>query len=105
MRYTTRVAIQSNTPTRDASGAEVDALSDVTGMESIPATIMPYTDEIRQERYTEAESHWLIVLGGHWPLITTKMWVVNGSDTYEIERVSTTKAHKLTTLAARFTSI
>jgi hypothetical protein len=101
MKFSTRISIQQGTEVRDASGGVSYAYGDVPGKESIPATVMPYTDENRQERYTEAEQHWNIVLQGHHPEITTSMWVTAYGERYEIERVATTKLHKVSTVTAR----
>ena len=105
MRFTTRVAILRGTEVRDAVGGVSYTLSVLTGHGSIPATIMPVIDEKRQERSTPDEEKWALVLAGHWPLITPSMWVKNGDDTYEVVRVSTTKRHRVTTVAARRASL
>lgn len=102
MKFATRVGIKRGIQDRDAAGGVIFSYVDVSGKTSIPATIMPYTDENRQERYTEAEQHWNIVLQGHHPEITTSMWVVDSTgERYEIERVATTKLRKVSTLTAR----
>jgi hypothetical protein len=101
MKFATRVGIQRGIEVRDASGGVGYTYVDVDGKASIPATVMPYTDENRQERYTEAEQHWNIVLQGHHPDITTSMMVTAYGEQYEIERVATTKLHKVSTLTAR----
>jgi hypothetical protein len=105
MKFATRVAIQQGVEVRDAAGGVSYTHADVQGLESLPATVMPYTDENRQERYTEAEQHYNIVLQGHHPEITTSMWVLAYGERYEIERVATTKLHKVSTLTARRPSI
>lgn len=99
MKFSTRVTIQYGVEVRDASGGTSYTYVDLK--DSLPATIMPYTDENRQERYTEARNHWLVVLQGHHPDITTSMWVLHDGDRYEIARVATTKLHKVSTLTCR----
>lgn len=105
MKFSTRVAIQAGTEVRDASGGVGYTYADLPGHESLPATIMPYVDENRQERYTEAEGHWNVVIQGHHPSITTSMWILHSGVRYEIERVATTKLRKVTTVMARVPSI
>jgi hypothetical protein len=95
------VAIQADTPTRDAAGAEVHGWNTVTGLESIPATIMPVVDEERQERDTPELEKWSIILGGHLPQIDTAMAILHGDRRFEINRVSTTYGRRMTTVLAR----
>lgn len=106
MRFTTRVAIQRGIEVRGTNGAVSYTYEDVTGLESIPAVIMPIIDEKRQERMTPDENRWNIVLAGHWPQITPSMWVVNADNVrYEVVRISTTKRKRVTTVMARLGSL
>jgi len=105
MRFVTNVTIESGTEVRDASGGVTHTKANVQRLVGLHATILPFTDENRQERYTESEAHWLIIVDGHHPEITTSMWVTHGTDRYEVVRVATTKARKVTTITARFPSI
>lgn len=105
MRFTTRVAIQTGTEIRDSVGGVSYDYTPLPEHTSLPATILPYVDETRQERFTMDTEHWSIILGGHYPAITPSMWVAEGDDRYEITRVSTTKGRRVTTVLARRPSL
>ena len=104
-RYTTRVGIEQGTEVRDAAGGVSYTYTTVHRKASLPAVILPYVDENRQERYTEAEHHWSIIIEGDHPEITTSMWVTHNDDRYEIERVATTKGQRVTHIMARLPKI
>lgn len=103
MRFDTRVDIQQGVEVRDSAGGVGYTYTNV--YEHVWATIIPYTDEDLKERYTLQEQHWNIILGGHYPLITTSMWVVHDGVRYEIERVATTKGRKVTNIIGRVPNI
>ncbi len=105
MRFQTRVAVQESTEVRDASGGISYTWTDVIGMESVPATILPVVDETRQERITPEEELWTVILAGHRKTIDSSMAILHGSDRFEINRVSTTYGRKVTTLVARRVSL
>lgn len=105
MKFSHRVAIQTGEEIRDSVGGVSYTYEDLPGHESLAATILPYVDETRQERFTMDTEHWSIIIAGHRPAVTTSMWVVNGTDRYEITRVSTTKGRKVTTILARRPSL
>jgi hypothetical protein len=100
-RYNTRVGIEVGTEVRDAAGGVSYTYTTLHRAASLMATILPHVDENRQERYTEAESHWNIIIDGHHPDITTSMWVTNNAERYEIIRVATTKRRHETVIMAR----
>lgn len=105
MRFTHRVAIQVGNEIRDTTGGVGYDFEDLAGKESLAATILPYIDELRQERFEQDEARWSIIIAGYHPEITPSMWVVNGEERYNITRVSTTKGRKLTTIMARNPSL
>lgn len=104
--FTKRVAIQEGIPTRDsAGGVHHDTFQNLAGLSSVPATLTPTIDEKRQERFTEDNEMWEIILGGHYPQINQTHYVLHDGTRYEIKRVSTTKRQRVTTLLARNGSI
>lgn len=101
MRFQTLVAVQADTPSRDSVGAEVHGWNTISGLEAVPATIMPMVDEERQERDTPEVERWSIVLAGHRPEINTEMAILHEGRLFEINRVSTTYGRRVTTCLAR----
>lgn len=104
--YTTRVAVQEGVITRDASGGVLEeSFQTLEGCGSIPAVLSPTVDERYQERFDNDEDSWSIVLGGHWPQIRAKHYILHGTDRYQVRRVSTTKRQRQTTVLARLGTI
>jgi hypothetical protein len=105
VKFTHRVGIKIGHEIRDSVGGVGYDYEDLPGKESLAATILPYVDELRQERFEQDEERWSVIIAGYHPEITPSMWVVNGDDQYNITRVSTTKGRKLTTIMARRPSL
>lgn len=100
--FATRVAVQEAVITRDAAGGVLkDSFQTLPGCGSIPAVLLPTVDEKFQERFDNDEDTWHIILGGHWPQVKPKHFVLHGDDRYEVHRASTTKRSRVTTVIAR----
>ena len=106
--WTNRVAIEAAEIARNSRGEVLQASYEVLdGLDEVWAIIVPTVDERRQERFAEDNDTWQIVLAGDWPQVRQNHYVrdLDTDQRYEVQRVSTTKRGRVTTMLARLGSI
>jgi hypothetical protein len=88
MLFDTRIAIQAAVEVRSAAGDVDYTYETIAAMASVPARIVPLTEERRGERMTVLEDQFTVLLGGSFPALTTDMVVLAGDDgVHDILRV------------------
>ena len=109
--YPSAATLETDTPTRTASGAESHAWAPVTGLDDIPAAVSPMIftrrGESRTSELTAGETTHRIGLAGAYPAITSAMrLVITGQHAgiYDIVRPDTDSQTGFTVLEARIAS-
>jgi head-tail adaptor len=101
------VSIQSNTPTRSASGQQVDAWGNVSGLVTLKCRIAPVSvTETRSAQETYGVFTHTILLQSYQSAITIGQRAV-GSDgnTYDIVSVLSNSEHTMTELQTRLVQV
>jgi hypothetical protein len=103
VRYRERVAIEApaDPAVRDASGAVVPTWVAVSGLTSVPATLLPESVEVRAAQSTPTTAVRQAILAGRHDGITTLMSLVAGGIRYDIDTVELLVGLRQTVLHVR----